>query len=178
MKKIIRTICLALYYGIAKQLPSSAFPVPLFQKQIRKSLCNYIFDYCGSNANIENGVFFGNGKGIYLGDNSGIGINARIGRVKIGNDVMMAPNVTILDRNHRYDRTDIPMRRQGDTECMPPVINDDVWIGSNVIILPGVHIGKGAIIGAGSVVTKNIPEYAIACGNPAIVIKHRTEKSQ
>jgi maltose O-acetyltransferase len=56
-----------------------------------------------------------------------------------------------------------------------PVVIDDVWIGGHVIILPGVHIGKGAIVGAGAVVTKDVPEYAIVGGSPAKVIKYRKE---
>ena len=65
------------------------------------------------------------------------------------------------------------MRKQGLTKPKPVIIEDDVWIGTKTILLPGVHIGKGAIIGAGSVVTKNIPPYTIAVGNPAVVKKSR-----
>lgn len=65
------------------------------------------------------------------------------------------------------------MNLQGMSKEHPVLIEDDVWIGANVIILPGVKISKGSIIGAGSVVTKNVPEYAIVGGNPARVIKYR-----
>ena len=65
------------------------------------------------------------------------------------------------------------MCRQGLTRPRPVIIEDDVWIGTKVIILPGVHIGKGSVIGAGAVVTKNIPAYSIAAGNPAVVKRNR-----
>ena len=109
-----------------------------------------------------------------LGDNSGIGIRAQInGKVIIGNNVMMGPDVCIYVRNHAFDRTDIPMNLQGFTPEKPVVIEDDVWIGARVIILPGVHIGTGAVIGVGAVITKNVPDYAVVGGNPARILKMR-----
>ena len=68
----------------------------------------------------------------------------------------------------------VPIKEQGYREA-DIIIEDDVWIGANSVITSGVHVGKGAIIGAGSVVTKNIPSYAIAAGTPAKVIKQRPE---
>ena len=76
-------------------------------------------------------------------------------------------------RNHAFDRTDIPMNQQGFTPEKPIVIEDDVWIGARVIILPGVHIGTGAVVGAGAVVTKDVPDYAVVGGNPARILKMR-----
>lgn len=95
--------------------------------------------------------------------------------VTIGKNVMMGPNVAIITENHRFDRMDVPIREQGYYDRKPVVINDDVWIGMRVIILPGVTVGKGAILAAGAVVTKDVPEYAIVGGNPAKVIKYRNE---
>ncbi len=86
---------------------------------------------------------------------------------------MMGPDVVILTQNHKFDRLDIPMLDQGFKDEQPVTICDDVWIGARVIILPGVTVGKGAIIAAGAVVTKDVPEYAIVGGNPARVIKMR-----
>ena len=86
---------------------------------------------------------------------------------------MMGTDVTVITRNHRHDRTDIPMMEQGFEEEQPVVIGNDVWIGDRVVILPGVHIGSGSIIGAGAVVTKDIPDNAIAAGVPARVIRFR-----
>lgn len=89
---------------------------------------------------------------------------------------MMGPDVIIITGNHEFNRIDIPMRDQGETRPESVVIDDDVWIGTRSIILPGVHIEKGAIIGAGAVVTKDVPEYAVVGGNPAKVIKYRIQK--
>ena len=109
-----------------------------------------------------------------MGDNSGIGIRATIsGTVYIGNDVMMGPNCTIYTRNHKTDDISRPMRGQGFQEEKPVYIGDDVWIGENVTILPGVKIGSHSIIGAGAVVTKDVPEWAVVAGNPAVVKKYR-----
>ena len=83
----------------------------------------------------------------------------------------------MYSRNHAFDRIDIPMCEQGYLPEKTIVISDDVWIGGHVIILPGVHIGNGAIVGAGAVVTKDVPQYAIVGGNPAKVIKYRRSKT-
>ncbi len=91
----------------------------------------------------------------------------------IGNNVMMAPDVVILTQNHKFDRRDIPMIEQGFKDEQPVAICDDVWIGVRVIILPGVTVGKGTILASGAIVTKDVPEYAIVCSNPARVIKER-----
>ena len=113
---------------------------------------------------------------ISIGNNSGIGINAFIqGPSSIGDYVLMGPDVQIYTRNHKYDRVDIPMYNQGESEIKKVNIGNDVWIGSRAIILPGVTIGDGAIIGAGSIVTKNVEPYAIVGGNPAKVIKYRNK---
>ena len=86
---------------------------------------------------------------------------------------MMAPNCYFITRNHSFERVDVPMREQGYSEEKPIVVGDDVWLGYGAIILPGVTIGDGAIIGAGTVVTKDVPPYAIVGGNPAKVIRFR-----
>jgi len=86
---------------------------------------------------------------------------------------MMGPDVMILSRNHNYDKVDIPIKLQGNAEEQPVIIENDVWIGARVIILPGVHIGKGVVIGAGAVVAKDIPNYSITVGNPARVVRMR-----
>ena len=126
----------------------------------------------GKDVNIEKGASVS--ETTVIGDRSGVGINANLhGPVIIGNDVMMGPECIIYTRNHSYLDTEIPMNQQGFSEIKEVVIGDDVWIGGRVIILPGVHIGKGAIIGAGAVVTKDVPNYAVVGGNPARILKYR-----
>ena len=91
----------------------------------------------------------------------------------IGNDVLIAAHTVIVSSNHQFHNKSKRINSLPDV-LMPVAINDDVWIGSNCSILGGVTIGKGAVIGAGSIVTRDIPEYAIAMGSPAKVIKYRT----
>lgn len=109
-----------------------------------------------------------------LGDNSGIGVDCKLyGKVTLGDNVMMGSECYICAYNHNTKRTDIPMNQQGIGEEREVVIGNDVWIGSRVTILPGVHIGNGVIIGASSVVTKDVPDYVVVAGNPARVCKER-----
>ena len=89
---------------------------------------------------------------------------------------MMGTDVTIITRNHRFDRTDIPMMEQGFEEERPVYIGNDVWIGDRALILPGVHVGDGSIIAAGAVVTKDVPPHSIVAGVPARKIRDRFEK--
>jgi maltose O-acetyltransferase len=127
--------------------------------------------------NIESAAYFGSGRDISIGDNSGIGVNAFIsGTVSIGRNVMMGNDVMIIGTSHEISRTDIPMTEQGFQANQRINIGDDVWIGSRVIILPGVSIGSGVIIGAGAVVINDIPDWAVAVGNPAKVVRDRRQQ--
>lgn len=173
----MQKIYLFLYYGFAKHLPKSTTPViGKCTKVLRRFLCKRIFSNCGTDLNVENNAYIGNGKDFKVGNQVGIGTNFKsLNRiVTIGNYLMMAEDVLFLGGNHVYDDIDTPMMFQGGTTKTELVIADDVWIGARVIVLPGCkHIGKGAIIGAGSVVTKDVPDYAIVGGNPARVIRLR-----
>lgn len=172
MKKIARKIGALFYYFFAQHLPASASGLKIGQQAIRAFCGKLMLKKCGKKVNIEHGAEFS--AKVSLGDYSGIGINARIhGECTIGDYVMMGPDVTILTRNHAFDRTDIPMMHQGFEEEKPVFIGNDVWIGEKVIILPGVHVGDGAILAAGAVVTKDVPPYAVVGGVPAKVIKMR-----
>ena len=88
--------------------------------------------------------------------------------VKLGNDVLVGPNVGFYTPSHPLD---IKERRKGFERSLPIIIEDDVWIGANAIILGGVTIKKGAVIGAGSVVLKDVEERTLVAGNPARFIK-------
>jgi acetyltransferase-like isoleucine patch superfamily enzyme len=132
------------------------------------------------NSNVSIGInsfFSAEGGEIMVGKNtsfnSGVHINASVcGKIYIGNNCLIGPNVVMRTADHIFSSIDTPIRQQGH-KCQNILLEDDIWLGSNVIILGGVTIGKGSVIGAGSVVTKNIPEYSIAVGVPAKVIKSR-----
>ena len=177
--KLTKVLHLIAYYFFARYLPSSGSRFGKWARPVRRWTSQALFKHAGRNINIEKGAYFGDGRQIEIGDNSGIGENCQVcGPVKIGDNVMMGPEVIILTKNHKFDRLDIPMLQQGYYPPEPVTIENDVWIGTRAIILPGVSIGKGAIIGAGTVVTKDVPEYSIVCGNPGQVIKRRTDNSQ
>jgi acetyltransferase-like isoleucine patch superfamily enzyme len=97
-----------------------------------------------------------------------------LGGVSIGSNVIIGPYTVIHSANHRFNRLDKPIMKQGHN-LGKVVIGDDCWIGAHVTVLPGVHIGKGCVVGAGSVVTKSLPDYSVAVGNPAQIIKNRLE---
>ena len=92
--------------------------------------------------------------------------------IVVGNDCMIAPFAYIVDSNH-LTKKDIPMNAQG-VEASDIIIDDDVWVGTGVKILPGVRINEGSVIAAGSVVNSDIPKYTIVAGSPAKVIGERT----
>lgn len=85
---------------------------------------------------------------------------------------MMAPDVTILTMKHNYNDKNIPIIKQK-ISSTKVIIKDDVWVGLRAIILPGVEVGEGAVIGAGAVVTKDVPKFTVVGGIPAKIIKKR-----
>ena len=126
----------------------------------------------GAKSVVEDFTVVNNGVGnVVIGTNTVIGLsNIIIGPVSIGNNVMFAQHVVLSGLNHGYRDINIPPAHQK-VECSLIEISDDVWIGANAVITAGVSIGKHSIVGAGSVVTKNIPDYCIVVGNPAKIIK-------
>jgi maltose O-acetyltransferase len=168
-----RSLYWILYYSVGRHLPSNYMPYALGSKRTRAFLCRALFRKFGKNVDIGPNVDFFNIRESEIGDNSGIGAHSAVGTVVIGEFVMMGTHCLILSQNHRFDDLDIPMCQQGFDADTPVVVEDDVWIGSRVIILPGVRVGRGAIIGAGAVVTKNVEPYSIVGGNPARVIGRR-----
>lgn len=111
------------------------------------------------------------GAGSFCGAFCVFGVNQEI---LIGRSVMIAHAVSIRDTDHVFDELGKPMAQQG-IATMPVVIEDDVWIGHGATILKGVKIGKGAIVAAGAVVSKDVPPYSIVGGVPAKVIRYRQE---
>lgn len=174
---MLRTLSLALYYLVAIHLPTQPFPGWQLGYTLRRVLVRHIFESCGKDAIIKKGAIFGKGNKIRIGNNSQIGHNARVPfDLTLGNDVIMAPDIIIWSVGHEFSRTDIPIRLQGETVRKPVVIGNDVWIGQRCIIMPGIHIGDHAVIGAASVVTKDVPPYAVVAGIPAKVLRFRDQK--
>lgn len=170
-----RKICLILYYGFATYLPDSYTPiVGKMSNWLRVFLVKRIFKKCGKIITVNRKAYFGNGSDVEVGDYSGIGANCVLpNNIKMGNHIMMAPNVHILGANHKFDRTDIPMGLQGNAEAKVTIIKDDCWVGAHAIITSGRVVSKGSIIAAGAVLTKDFPEYSVVGGNPAKLIKSR-----
>ena len=115
-------------------------------------------------------------KNIKLGDRSNVNLNCLLiagstAKIVFGEDCVMGPGVKIIASNHMPDRYDIIPTHSIDQADI--IIGNDVWLGANVVVLPGVKIGDGAIVGSGSIVTKNITPYTIMIGIPAKKLKNR-----
>lgn len=121
--------------------------------------------YAGSS---NSSILFGDGTEI--GEHSTISANCKI---VFGKDVLTGPHVFVADHNHEYENPAVPVSKQG-VRCKPTdevVICEGSWLGTNTVVVGNVHIGKHCVIGANSVVTKDIPDYSVAAGIPAKVIK-------
>jgi len=163
-----------LYYYVARRLPSGYDAFGRYGNKARELCARHLFRYCGRDVRIEQGAWFGDGGKVSLGDNSGIGLRAWVhGEVIIGNNVLMGPEVILRTVSHEFNRKDMTIHEQGYRPEKKIVIEDDVWIGTRAIVLPGVHVGEGAVIGAGAVVTKDVPRYAVVGGVPARIIRYR-----
>lgn len=126
----------------------------------------------GNQVLVQDGVVINANQGsVSIGDRCWLGPFCLVygnGGVRIGKDVLVAGHTSINSISHRAERCDIPINAQG-LICAPVVIEDDVWIGLNAVILQGITLGRGAIIGAGAVVTRDVPPWSIAVGVPARV---------
>ncbi|MEI6947133.1 acyltransferase [Paraflavisolibacter sp. H34] len=126
----------------------------------------------GDYSTVEDFATVNNGVGaVSIGDHSRIGLgNVIIGPVRIGNHVILAQNIVMSGLNHVYENVAVPIHQQPVTTA-PITIEDNCWIGANAVITAGVTIGRHSVVAAGAVVTKSIPPYSVAVGNPARVIK-------
>jgi maltose O-acetyltransferase len=176
-----KIICALLMNLIGHHLPESwrkikigKFTIKLYYgRYFRGFLAKYMLEKCGKNVDIQKRAHFSL-TGVQLGSNSGIGAGSIVpSYTTIGDNVMMGPEVLIYNQNHSFKEIDKPMRKQGFQDIKPVTIGDDVWIGARVIILPGVKIGNGCVIGAGAVVSTDIPDFSVAVGNRARVVKYR-----
>lgn len=130
---------------------------------------------CGDELYVHPGVVMYFPMNIELGNrvfmNRGVFITASA-KVSIGNDVLIGPYTVINSGNHVYRNSEVPIRQQGHVNA-PIVIEDDVWIGAHAVVLPGVRIGRGAVVGAGAVVTRDVDRYAVVVGVPATTLRYR-----
>lgn len=162
-----------------------------------------LFKNCGKKVHIDIGCYLKGCQNIILGNNIGFGLNSQVyasgngsekisigdntffnanvminadcgGVIEIGSHCIVGPNVIFRTSNHVFTDRNIPIMEQGHNPGKI-IIKDDVWIGANVVLLPNISVGKGAIIGAGAVVTKNIDDYAIVAGVPAKQIGSRNK---
>jgi acetyltransferase-like isoleucine patch superfamily enzyme len=129
---------------------------------------------CGDNLWVQFPITISQSEKVEIGSNVSFAAYVHIwggGNVKIGDRVMIGTHTSISSLTHDYTQP----RMFGTLIERPVVIEDDVWIGSNAVILPGVTVGRGAVVGAGAVVAKNVPERAIVGGIPAKVLKMRAQ---
>ena len=134
----------------------------------------------GSNLRIAEGVIIYNPSMVSVGDNCYLGTGTQLypwnERITIGNNVLIAAGVRMITRKHGFGDSARPMSEQG-YDNAPIVIEDDVWIGFQVVVLPNVTIGKGSIVGANAVVTRDVEPYSIVGGVPARLIRERAPEA-
>jgi acetyltransferase-like isoleucine patch superfamily enzyme len=116
--------------------------------------------------NRETAISIGSGTSI-----AGLCVISAVRSVRLEKNVLLARNVYISDHIHKYTQTDLPILAQGIDKIKPVLIKAGAWLGQNVVVCPGVTIGAGSVIGANSVVTQDIPDYCVAVGAPARVVK-------
>ena len=174
---MMRILSLLLYYSFFQYLPSSYSPVVgKICNKLRIMCVKHIFKKCGKISTMDRKAYFGTGSEIEIGDYSGIGAHCIVPKnTVIGKYVMMAPEVYIIDNNHITSDIHKPMCFQGKTESKVTVIEDDVWLGARAMIMPGKRISRGSVIAAGAIVTKDVEPFSIMGGNPAKLIRKRTE---
>ena len=108
---------------------------------------------------------------VYVGESSLVGVgNVVIGPVTIGRDVLLAQYVVLSALNHEYADPYRPIRLQG-VSVRAITVEDGAWVGAHAIVLPGLRVGRNAVVAAGAVVTKDVPDYSVVVGNPARVVR-------
>ncbi len=152
----------------------------LHSKRLTKWWCEKKFSGFGKNSSFRPGAYAIETKKIFIGDHVTIRPGTMLFASPLGGDdcqiiiedfALIGSGVHLYVSNHKYSDASLPIYYQGHSEVKPVVIKKGCWIGANAIILPGVTVGVNAVIGAGSVVTKSVPDYAIAVGAPARVVK-------
>ncbi len=168
----MKKIKLILYYLFVSRLPNSWWPGGPLYNRLRTACLQGVIRV-GKNTKIQRSVYVGNGNHIEIGSNCLINELVRLDNVTIGNNVMIARESIVLGKMHESANPDIPMSQQGVKDVEKTHIEDDVWLGLRVVVMPGVRIRTGCIIAAGGVVTKDTEPYGIYGGVPAKLIKKR-----
>ena len=153
----------------------------LYFKNTMQRLCKQKFKHFPDSAEFRAGAYAIVCSKISLGENVVIRPNTMIfadpregdaGSVVIEDNVMLGSGVHIYASNHRFDLPNENIIDQGHSSAQTVILQKGCWLGANVVVLPGVTIGKNAVVGAGSIVTKDVPDRVVVAGNPAKVIKH------
>ena len=169
----MRKIVYFIYISLFRFTPEIYRPYAVISPILRRLMVSFFVNKSGKQIRIKRNADIS--MFIEIGDFSELGTNCIIqSNTTIGKNVIMGPDVKIYTRNHKFESLEIPMQYQGHTE-EKVVIGNDVWIGANSVILPGVTIGDHSIVAAGSVVTKDVPSFAIVGGVPAKIIKYRNQ---
>ncbi len=173
MKRHLKSVLIISFEGVCRIV--FALPRFHFLGYFKAILLRLLGARIGRRVTFYPGVWVMTGRNLVVGDDVDLALDVLIttdGGVTIGNRVLIGYRTMILSRNHTIPDGCGPIFGAGHTS-RPVSIGDDTWIGGNCTILPGVSIGRGCVIGAGSVVTKSIPDYSIAVGNPARVVRTR-----
>jgi maltose O-acetyltransferase len=168
----MKKIKLILYYLFFSRLPNSFWPGGRLYNRLRIS-CLHGIVTMGKNNRIQRSVYVGSGNNVVIGNNCQINEAVRLDNVEMGNNVMIARESIVLGKTHESNAMDKPMSEQGWKEVNKTYLEDDVWLGLRVVVMPGVRIRKGCIIAAGGVVTKDTIESGVYGGVPAKLIKMR-----
>lgn len=132
----------------------------------------YYHKFFGNYAAIHEGVFFTNPENIRVGKYCSFGAFSYLfggGGIEVGSFTLMGPGVKLVSRNHKFNDLSLAIRYQGNEYKNKLIIGPDVWLGANTIILPNVRIGRGAVIGAGSIITKDVDPFSIVVGQNRII---------
>lgn len=162
-----------IYILFFKNTPEDYRPYAIFFPRLRSWLVRMYLKQCGKNPRVKKGAEIS--PNATVGNYSELGTRSMIqANVHIGDNVIMGPDVKIYSRNHKFDNLDIPIKDQG-KNYFETFIGNNVWLGANVVVTAGTKVGNNAIAAAGSVITKDVPDYAIVGGVPAKVLKYRNE---
>lgn len=173
----MRKIWMIIYYGIARYLPKSTVPfVGKWAMELRNICAHGMFSECNGFVNLEQGAYVGSGKDIVVKAETCIGRNfiCHGRKIVFEGNCIMGEDVLVQGSTHSLAIENGRSAYMATSDKSTLVVAGDNWIGARVIVLEGCkRIGYGAVIGAGAVVTKDVPDWSIVAGNPAKVIRER-----